>query len=45
MLWAQTRMPALAGNLFIWKGNSYSPLILDRRMLEGAGAHSPTAHV
>src|SRR6267142_7219804 len=23
VLWAQTRMPALAGNFRVWKGNSY----------------------
>src|ERR1700730_17974141 len=29
ILWAQTRMPSIAGNLFAWKGNTYSPLTLD----------------
>lgn len=45
MLWAQTRMPALAGNLFIWKGNSYSPLILDLPNARGRRRTLPTAHV
>jgi type IV secretion system protein VirB3 len=45
MLWAQTRMPALAGNLFIWKGNSYSPLILDLPNARGRRRTPPTVLV
>ena len=36
MLWAQTRMPGLAGEPRAWKGNSYSPL--DTRSAERATA-------
>lgn len=45
MLWAQTRMPALAGNLLAWKGNSYSPLTLDAPNTSGRRRSSPTAYV
>jgi len=45
MLWAQTRMPALAGNLWVWKGNSYSPLTLDAPNARGRRRVSPTAYV
>jgi len=45
MLWAQTRMPAFAGNLFVWKGNSYSPLTLDAPNARGRRRSSPTAYV
>jgi len=45
MLWAQTRMPALAGNLWAWKGNSYSPLQLDPPNARGRRRSSPTAYV
>jgi type IV secretion system protein VirB3 len=26
LLWGRTRMPALLGNLWVWKASSYSPL-------------------
>ena len=29
LLWGRTRMPALLGNLWVWKASSYSPLALD----------------
>src|SRR5580692_11474221 len=45
MLWAQTRMPGLAGNLFVWRGNSYSPLKLDAPNARGRRRASPTAYV
>ena len=44
-LWAQTRMPALAGNLFAWRGNSYSPLSLDAPSASGRRRATPTAYV
>ena len=45
MLWAQTRMPALAANFRAWKGNSYSPLQLDPPNARGRRRFSPTAYV
>lgn len=44
-LWAQTRMPALAGNLFAWRGNSYSPLALDLPNSRGRRRAHPTVRV
>jgi type IV secretion system protein VirB3 len=44
-LWAQTRMPGLAGNLFAWRGNSYSPLLLDLPDARGRRRAQPTAQV
>ena len=29
LLWGRTRLPALLGNLRVWKASSYSPLTLD----------------
>jgi type IV secretion system protein VirB3 len=29
LLWGRTRLPALLGNLHVWKASSYSPLVLD----------------
>jgi type IV secretion system protein VirB3 len=29
LLWGRTRMPALLGNLRVWKASSYSPLAID----------------
>lgn len=29
MLWGQTRMPGILGNILAWRGNTYSPLALD----------------
>jgi type IV secretion system protein VirB3 len=29
LLWSRTRLPALFGNLRLWKASSYSPLTLD----------------
>ena len=28
-LWARTRLPAIFGNLRVWRASSYSPLVLD----------------
>jgi type IV secretion system protein VirB3 len=28
LLWGRTRMPALLGNLWVWRASSYSPLVL-----------------
>jgi type IV secretion system protein VirB3 len=44
-LWMQTRMPALLGNLRRWKGNSYSPLVLDAPNSRGRRRFVPTAIV
>jgi len=45
MLWAQTRMPAMAGNLFAWRGNTYSPLVLDVPNARGRRREAPTPYV
>jgi type IV secretion system protein VirB3 len=45
MLWAQTRMPGLAANLGVWKGNSYSPLKLDPPNARGRRRSPPTAYI
>src|ERR1700691_3791440 len=45
MLWAQTRMPGLAGTLFVWRGNSYSPLKLDAPNALVRRRAVPTAYV
>jgi type IV secretion system protein VirB3 len=29
LLWVRTRLPALFGNLSLWRASSYSPLLLD----------------
>jgi type IV secretion system protein VirB3 len=29
LLWARTRLPALMGNLRLWRASSYSPLTLE----------------
>jgi type IV secretion system protein VirB3 len=29
LLWARTRLPAVVGNLRVWKASSYSPLMTD----------------
>jgi type IV secretion system protein VirB3 len=29
LLWVRTRLPALLGNLRLWKASSYTPLLLD----------------
>ena len=41
LLWAQTRMPGLAGNLIAWKGNTYSPLTLDPPRVNGRRRRTP----
>jgi len=45
LLWAQTRMAGIAGNLFVWRGNTYSPLMLDVPNRQGRRRHVPTAYV
>lgn len=45
MLWAQTRMAGIAGNLFAWKGNTYSPLMLDVPNRHGRRRRVPMAYV
>ncbi len=35
LLWSKTRLPALFGNLRVWKSSSYSPLVID--VPSGAG--------
>jgi type IV secretion system protein VirB3 len=42
LLWAQTRMPGIAGHLFAWKGNTYSPLVLDLPNARGRRREAPT---
>jgi type IV secretion system protein VirB3 len=44
-LWAQTRMPGLAGNLLAWRGNTYSPLVLDLPTRRGRRRRAPTAYL
>ena len=44
-LWAQTRVPGLAGNLFAWKGNTYSALIVDPPTLAGRRRRFPTSYI
>ena len=29
MLWSRTRLPAMFGNIWLWRANSYSPLVID----------------
>ena len=52
LLWGRTRLPALLGNLRVWKASSYSPLALDlpaagcrRRvqLIDLCGTAGPTA--
>lgn len=45
VLWAQTRMPGLIGNLRAWKGNSHSPLTLDPPRRNGRRRLEPTVYV
>jgi type IV secretion system protein VirB3 len=45
MLWAQTRMPSLAGNLQSWRANSYSPLPLDAPSRKGRRRSEPTVYL
>jgi type IV secretion system protein VirB3 len=43
-LWAQTRLPGTLGNLWVWRGNSYSPLVLDAPTLSGRRRREPTVY-
>jgi type IV secretion system protein VirB3 len=45
MLWAQTRLPGYAANLRAWRGNSYSPLMLNPCRVNGQRRHEPTPYV
>jgi type IV secretion system protein VirB3 len=36
LLWGRTRLPALLGNLRLWKASSYSPLVIDLPNIRGA---------
>lgn len=44
-LWAQTRLPAMAGNLTSWRGSSYSPLTLDVPRACGRRRLTPTVYL
>jgi type IV secretion system protein VirB3 len=35
VLWARTRLPAIFGNLRVWRASSYSPLVLDLPVARG----------
>jgi type IV secretion system protein VirB3 len=41
-LWAQTRLPALAGTLRYWRASSYSPLRIDLPNAKGRRRNAPT---
>jgi type IV secretion system protein VirB3 len=52
LLWGRTRLPAILGNLRVWKASSYSPLALDlpsacgrrrRTLVEVGAVQSPSA--
>ena len=44
LLWGRTRMPALFGNLWVWRASSYSPLVL--HLADGRGkGHSNGVNV
>ena len=45
LLWAQTRMLAIFGNLRTWKANTYSPLVLDAPNARGRRRHVPTIYL
>jgi|SRR6185436_7884731 len=40
-LWAQTRLPALAGTLRFWRASSYAPLRLDLPGINGKRRSAP----
>jgi type IV secretion system protein VirB3 len=35
LLWTRTRLPAIFGNLRVWRASSYSPLVLDLPVARG----------
>ncbi|MDB6090438.1 MAG: type secretory pathway VirB3 family protein [Gammaproteobacteria bacterium] len=43
LLWGRTRMPALLGNLRVWKASSYSPLDIDLASGRGGRARARRA--
>ncbi len=45
MLWGQTRMPGILGNLLTWRGNTYSPLMLDLPGPRGRRRREPTVYL
>jgi type IV secretion system protein VirB3 len=45
LLWAQTRMLGFAANLRTWRGNSYSPLVLDAPRANGRRRASPVLYI
>jgi type IV secretion system protein VirB3 len=44
LLCAQTRVPGMAGNLFAWRGNTYSPLTLDLPRIDGRRRRTPVVY-
>jgi type IV secretion system protein VirB3 len=45
LLWAQTRLPALAGNLRFWHASSHSPLVLDVPNIYGRRRQFPLVRI
>ena len=45
LLWAQTRLPAFAGNLRFWHSSSHSPLSLDVPDFRGRRRQIPFARI
>jgi len=45
LLWAQTRLPALAGNLRFWHASSHSPLTLDAPDIYGRRRQLPLMRI
>jgi len=45
ILWAQTRLPALAGNFRFWRASSHSPLMLDPPDIHGRRRLLPDVRV
>ena len=39
LLWGRTRLPAVLGNLWLWRASSYSPLVIDIPSLHGFRRH------
>jgi type IV secretion system protein VirB3 len=45
LLWGQTRLPGVLGNLLAWRGNTYSPLALNLPSSTGRRQGSPTVYL
>ena len=45
ILWAQTRLPALAGNFKFWRASSHSPLMLDTPGIDGRRRLTPDVRI